>query len=106
MTHGCKAMNHMIFLRPTKGGGICSYSAIINFVNTVHWNVWEISDLVIALPVPGFTVVFQVSISLEGSGPQRETQERGREKCENVKRNIIIIRNTGVPFFIISKINS
>ena len=43
MTHGCKAMNHTIFLRPTK----CSQSAIINFFNTMNWNVWKISDLVV-----------------------------------------------------------
>ena len=42
------AMNHTIILRPTKGG-ICSHSAIINFFNTVHWNVWEISDLVLSI---------------------------------------------------------
>ena len=30
-----------------RGGGICSHIAIINFVNTVHWNLWEISDLVV-----------------------------------------------------------
>ena len=30
-----------------RGGGICSHSANINFFNTVHWNVWNISDLVL-----------------------------------------------------------
>ena len=41
MTHGWKAMNHMIFLRP-KREGLC-HTAKNNFIITVHWSVWKIS---------------------------------------------------------------
>ena len=55
MTHGCKAINHTVSLRPTKGGSICSHSAIINFVNIVHWIVGKISDLVVGHTALTFT---------------------------------------------------
>ena len=49
MTHGWKAMNPTIFLRPKKGGVICCHSAKKKIVITVHWNVWKISDLILVM---------------------------------------------------------
>ena len=48
MTHGWKAMNHMIFLTP-KREVICCHTAKNNFVITVHWNVGKISDLILSI---------------------------------------------------------
>ena len=46
MTHGWKAMNHTIFLRPKIGGYMFSYCKT-KFIITVHWNVGKISDLIL-----------------------------------------------------------
>ena len=61
MTHGWKAMNHTIFLRPKRGGVICCHTAKNNFVITVHWNVGKISDLVICW-------VINVDVVVDGPG--------------------------------------
>ena len=48
MTHGWKAMNHTIFLRPKREGLHVVILPKNNFIITVHWNVGKISDLIVS----------------------------------------------------------